>query len=75
LKKVILIISIPVALSSCAKKYDWTCTCQYYTQTGTETKTKPISHEIKSDADRECAKFGQDNDPNGANGARDCAVN
>ncbi len=71
LKKVIVIISM-IILSSCTKKYDWECRCQIYHDTTSEIKSETIKHVIKPDADRLCAKFGEDSSP--PNSAHECTV-
>lgn len=57
-------------ITGCAKKYDWVCTCEIYTTTSTDVKTKEITHKSQSDAGEECAKFGESSA--GIGGAHDC---
>ena len=66
------IILFGLVSSSCTKKYDWVCTCEVYTPTGTTVETKDIKDVRKPDADRICAKFGEDVSPN--NAAHECTV-
>ncbi len=71
MKKLIIFISV-IILSSCAKKEDWTCTCEIYGVTGNSIEIKEIKDKIKTDADNECAKFGEEKA--GSNGAHDCSL-
>ena len=66
------LILAPIILLSCTKKYDWECRCQIYHDTVTEIKSETIKHVIKPDADRLCAKWGQDVSPAGS--AHECTV-
>jgi hypothetical protein len=66
------LILAPIILFSCTKKYDWVCTCKIYKDTSTITETKELKHMIKPDADRECAKFGNDVAP--TNSVHECDV-
>lgn len=54
------------SLFSCTKKYDWECTCQIYKDTTTIIEKKEIKDVRKPDADRICAKFGEDVSPPGS---------
>lgn len=72
IKKLIIFVFILTGFFSCTKKYDWVCTCQIYKDTSTIVETKQIKHEIKPDADRECAKFGNDVAP--SNSVHECDV-
>jgi hypothetical protein len=69
MKKVIIIISVLIT-TSCAKKEDWVCTCEIYAASGNSVQTKEIKNKIKTDADNECAQFGEEQA--GTNGAHDC---
>lgn len=70
---VIYTLSIVVVLSSsCAKKYDWTCTCEIYTTTNSFVKTKDITNKSQSDANEDCAKFGETEA--GVGGSHDCTT-
>ena len=62
-----------IILSSCTKKYDWECKCQIYHDTTSTIKTETLKHMIKPDADRICAKWGEDISPPGA--VHECATN
>ena len=72
MNKRIIILFFVIAFVSCTKKYDWTCTCEVYGQTSTTVETKEIKDVRKPDADRICAKFGEDVSPN--NTAHECSV-
>lgn len=56
--------------SSCAKKYDWKCTCEVYKADTTYTTFKELTHLSQTDANEQCAKFGESE--SGTNGAHDC---
>lgn len=66
------LILTPIILISCTKKYDWVCTCQVYHDTTTVHETKEIKNVRKPDADRLCAKFGEDVSPKGS--VHECQV-
>lgn len=72
IKQLFILFLFIIVLTSCTKKYDWVCTCEVYTQTGTTIETKDIKDVRKPDADRLCAKFGEDVSP--ANTAHQCTV-
>lgn len=59
-------------MAGCAKKYDWVCTCEIYTSTSSDVRTTEITHKSKSDADQDCAKFGETEA--GIGGSHDCNV-
>lgn len=68
----ITIAAFFVLNTSCAKKYDWVCTCEIYTPTVSDIRTKEITHKSQSDAGEECNKFGETEA--GPNGAHDCST-
>lgn len=70
--KRLFIILFVIGLISCTKKYDWVCTCQVYHDTTSVIETKEIKDVRKPDADRICAKFGEEVSPN--NSAHECDV-
>lgn len=70
MQKLSIAIFIVFLLSGCAKKYDWTCTCEIYTATSSDVRKKEITHKSKSDADEDCAKFGEAEA--GTGGSHDC---
>lgn len=61
----LLVALTTILLFSCTKKYDWECTCQIYHDTMNVTEVKEIKDVRKPDADRICAKFGDDVSPPG----------
>lgn len=72
MKKLILILPLIFVFSSCAKRYDWVCTCEVYTATTDTIQTKVITNKNQSDANEECSKFGES--AAGTGGAHDCSI-
>jgi hypothetical protein len=67
-----LFILVFFSLASCAKKEDWECSCEIYTATSNSVETTQLHDMIKSDAQRECEKFGEEKA--GKNGSHDCTL-
>jgi hypothetical protein len=70
MKKLLLLLPLIFVFSSCAKKYDWVCSCEIYTPTTSDVRTKEITNKSQSDANEECSKFGENEA--GIGGAHDC---
>lgn len=70
--KQLSILFLVVVFASCAKKEDWECSCEIYTATTTTIEKKELKNMIRTDADRECTKFGEEKA--GKNGAFECTL-